>query len=71
MAYNNPPYTVFVPKPFNMSYSDAMNRLRQWLDCKKLVSTGFKITTDGRIGFEISFSREHDAAEFLLFGWEQ
>jgi hypothetical protein len=68
MARKNPPSTVFVPKPLNMGYGDAMNRLRRWLDYKKLESTGFKITTDGRIGFEISFSSEHEATEFQLFG---
>jgi hypothetical protein len=38
---------------------------------QKLESTGFKITTSGPIGFEISFSSEHDATEFQLFGWER
>jgi hypothetical protein len=66
MARKSPPRTVFVSKPLNMGYNDAMSRLRQWLDSKRLESTGFKITAEGPIGFEISFSSEHDAAEFQL-----
>jgi len=54
-----------------LGYGDAMSRLRQWLDYQKLESTGFKITTNGPIGFEISFSSAHDATEFQLFGWER
>lgn len=69
MARKSPPRTVFVSKPLNMGYNDAMSRLRQWLDSKRLEFTGFKITTEGPIGFEISFSSEHDAAEFQLFNW--
>jgi hypothetical protein len=71
MARESPHSTVFVPKPLHMGYGDAMSRLRQWLDSKKLESTGFKITANGPIGFEISFSSEHDATEFQLFGWER
>jgi hypothetical protein len=71
MARGSPPTTVFVPKPLHLGYGDAMSRLRQWLDYQKLESTGFKITTNGPIGFEISFSSAHDATEFQLFGWER
>lgn len=62
---------MFVPKPLSMPYTEAMNRLRRWLDYKKLETTGFKITTDGRMGFEVSFSKERDAMEFQLFDWER
>lgn len=48
--------TVFVVKPFDMSYADAMRGLRMWFDYKKIQPNGFKIGTDGRIGFEIVFS---------------
>jgi hypothetical protein len=47
------------------------SRLRQWLDRRKLQTTGFKITTDGRVGFDVCFSSERDAAEFQLFDWER
>jgi hypothetical protein len=42
MAPKNPPCTVFVPKPFSMPYAEAMGRLHQWLDRRKLQATGFK-----------------------------
>jgi hypothetical protein len=71
MARKCLPCTVFVPKPLSMPYAEAMGRLRRWLDHRKLESTGFKITTDGRIGFEVCFSSERDAAEFQLFDWER
>ena len=54
-----------------MPYAEAMGRLRQWLDRRKLQTNGFKITTDGRIGFEVCFSSEREAMEFQLFSWEQ
>jgi hypothetical protein len=71
MAPEVGPYNVFVPKPLSMPYAEAMGRLRQWLDHRKLQTTGFKVTIDGRIGFEISFSSERDAAELQLFDWER
>jgi hypothetical protein len=55
----------------SMPYAEAMGRLRQWLDRRKLQTNGFKITTDGRIGFEVCFSSEREAMEFQLFSWEQ
>jgi hypothetical protein len=61
--------TVFVPKPPHMSYSDAMSRLHLWLDYKKIQLVSFKITTGGRVGFELMFASERDAAEFHLFDW--
>jgi hypothetical protein len=67
----NPPCTVFVPKPLSMPYAEAMGRLHRWLDRRKLQATGFKITTDGRIGFEVCFSSEREAMEFQLFDWER
>src|SRR5215469_2410722 len=63
------PTTVFVAKPFEVSYADAMRGLRIWLDYKKLQPTSFRITTEGRIGFEISFSTERDVADFGPFAW--
>jgi hypothetical protein len=71
MVRKKPPCTVFVPKPFSMPYGEAMGRLRQWIDYKKLEAAGFKITTDGRIGFEVCFLSEREAMEFQLFDWER
>lgn len=61
--------TIFVPKPSNMTYADAMSRLRMWLDHKKVQPAGFKITAGGHVGFEISFSSERDAQALELFDW--
>ena len=61
--------TVFLAKPLQLSYSDAMRGLRIWLDYKKLQPTSFRITTEGRIGFEIGFSTERDVAAFGPFAW--
>jgi hypothetical protein len=71
MVRKNAPCTVFVPKPLSMPYAEAMGRLHQWLERRKLQTTGFKITTDGRIGFEVCFSSEREAMEFQLFDWER
>jgi hypothetical protein len=65
--------TVFVAKPFEMSYADAMQRcLRTWLDHEKIQPAGFKISseaTETRIGFEITFSTEQEALAFGRFKW--
>jgi hypothetical protein len=61
--------TVFLAKPLRMSYSDAMRGLRIWLEYKKLQPASFRITTEGRIGFEIDFSTERDVAAFGPFAW--
>jgi hypothetical protein len=61
--------TVFVPKPSDVTYADAMGRLRMWLDYKKVQPVGFRITAGGEVGFEISFSSERDAQAFELFDW--
>lgn len=63
------PTTVFVVKPFEMSYADAMRGLRMWLDHRKIQPTGFKVATDGKIGFEISFLTKQDARAFRRFEW--
>ena len=70
MAFNPiAPTTVFVAKPFEMSYADAMSRLRTWLDHQKIQPTGFKIATEARIGFEITFLTEQEAQAFECFEW--
>ena len=61
--------TVFIAKPSDMTYTDAMTHLRAWLDYRKVQPCGFKITAGNQIGFEISFSSERDAQAFELFDW--
>jgi outer membrane lipoprotein-sorting protein len=61
--------TVFVAKPVEMSYADAMLGLRVWLDHEKIQPAGFKLYTGGRIGFEFIFSTERDALAFKGFEW--
>jgi len=63
------PTTVFVAKPFQISYADAMCGLRVWLDHTKLQPAAFKIARDGKIGFEITFSTEQEARAFRRFKW--
>ena len=60
---------TFVPKPFGLSYAEAMTQLRMWLDARKVQPADFRITADGKIGFEIGFLSEHDAQTFDLFEW--
>ena len=63
------PTTVFVAKPFEISYADAMRGLRVWLDHKKIQPAAFKVATGGKIGFEITFSTEQEALVFSRFEW--
>ena len=69
MSPSAPRLTVFKAKPFEMSYSDAMSRLRMWLDFNKIQPCGFKITAAGKIGFELTFSSQLDATAFGAFEW--
>jgi hypothetical protein len=71
MACESSPYIVFVPKRLSMPYREAMSRLRVWLDYKKIEAASVKVTTDGRIGFEVSFVSERDAEEFQYFDWDR
>jgi len=52
-----------------MSYGDGMNTLRMWLDARKIYPSAFKLHTNGRVGFQISFLTERDARAFELFDW--
>jgi len=64
------PLTVFLAKPPSMPYGEAMNRVRIWLDYKKIEHAAFKLAPSGRIGFEIGFCTEHDATVFKSgFSW--
>ena len=60
---------VFIPKPPHLTCGDAMSQMRMWLDYRKVQPCTFKITADGRIGFELSFANERDAQAFELFDW--
>ena len=72
MAFNPiAPTMVFVAKPFEVSYADAMRGLRTWLDHNKIQPAGFKIATEARIGFEITFRTEQDALAFRGFEWRR
>ena len=65
-----PPTTVFIAKPFEISYADAMRGLRVWLDHKKIQPAAFKVATPGgQIGFELTFSTEQEALAFRRFEW--
>ena len=65
MAFNPfAPTMVFVAKPFEITYADAMRRLRTWLDHKKIQPATFKIATEARGGFEITFLTEQEALAF-------
>jgi hypothetical protein len=67
--YPTAPTTVFVAKPFEISYADAMRGLRTWLDHRQVQPAGFKIARNGKIGFEITFLTEQDALTFGSFEW--
>ena len=64
------PCAVFIPKPAEVSFAEAMSRLRMWLDNKKVQTSGFRLRQTAEEGFEISFQSEHDAAAFDAdFAW--
>ena len=64
------PNAVFIEKPAEVSFAEAMSRLRMWLDNKKVQPSGFRFRPTEQEGFEISFQSEHDAAAFDAdFAW--
>jgi outer membrane lipoprotein-sorting protein len=65
------PRAVFISKPAEVSFAEAMSRLRMWLDNRKVQPTSFRLTTAGQEhGFEISFEHAHEAAVFdASFAW--
>lgn len=61
---------VFLTKPSEVSFAEAMSRLRMWFDHKKIQPTGFRLQPGDETGFEISFQSEGDASAFgTSFGW--
>jgi hypothetical protein len=62
--------TVFLSKPEQISYGEAMSRVRMWLDSRKVQTSVFKLAPDGRMGFELTFQSEDDATRFRSeFNW--
>jgi hypothetical protein len=62
-------HVVFITKPVGLSYGEAMNRLRMWLDNRKIQPASFRLPDDARIGFEIGFLNDRDAAALDDFDW--
>lgn len=64
---------VFLSKPSDISFAEAMSRLRMWFDNKKIQPSTFRLRPAGEeTGFEISFQHAHEAAAFDVgFGWHQ
>ena len=61
---------VFISKPSEISFAEAMSRLRMWLDNKKIQPTAFRVSTDKEIGFEIGFNDDNEATIFNAgFEW--
>ena len=56
-----------VLKPANLSFSEAMNRYRGWLDANHIDPLLFRSAdlTDGTVSFEIVFRNEGDAHLFV------
>ena len=57
---------VLIPKPANLSFSEAMNRYRRWLSANNIEPLLFKSANlpDGTMGFEIVFRTESEAELF-------
>jgi hypothetical protein len=53
----------------NIPANRAPGHLRTWLDVKKIQPSSFKITADGRMGFELTFISEANAEAFEPFNW--
>jgi hypothetical protein len=63
---------VFLPKPSQVSFAEAMSRLRMWFDHKKIQPTGFRLRPGDETGFEISFQNEGHASAFHAdFAWDR
>jgi hypothetical protein len=62
----NPLGAVLVPKPADLSFSEAMNRYRSWLNVNNIEPLLFRSAdlTDGSLGFEIVFRTESEAEFF-------
>ena len=59
------PIAIAVELPIGMSFGNAMNEVRSWLDSKKIEPASFKpVTRHDGIGFEISFRSSREAELF-------
>jgi len=64
------PCAIFLPKPSEVSFAEAMSRLRLWFDHKKIQPTAFHLHRGDKVGFQISFRSETDATAFDVgFAW--
>jgi hypothetical protein len=62
--------SVFMSKPEHVSYSEAMSRVRMWLDYRKIHTSAFELAPGGRSGFKIAFQSGEDASRFRSeFTW--
>jgi hypothetical protein len=60
---------VFIPKPTNLSMREATRQILLWLDSRKLQPISFKFATGGRLGFDVGFRSEAEAAAAEAFHW--
>ena len=58
----SPALSVRVPKPVDLTFAELMNRLRMWLDYRKIQPASFRTFDD--LSVEISFRSEDDASAF-------
>jgi hypothetical protein len=64
------PSAVFLPMPSDVSFAEAMSRLRMWFDNKKIQPTTFRLKHGEATGFEIGFQNESEASTFDAgFDW--
>jgi hypothetical protein len=60
---------IDLPIPSEVSFVEAMKRLRMWFDSKKIQPRTFRLKDDGAV-FAISFETEADASIFNAgFEW--
>jgi hypothetical protein len=60
---------ICLPKPPDMTFSEAMRVLQLWLADRRLHPCSFKITADMTGGFEVSFTSERDVLALEEFQW--
>jgi hypothetical protein len=64
------PCAIFLPQPSDVSFAEAMSRLRLWFDHKKIQPTAFQLIRGDEVGFEIRFRSEGDTSAFDVgFAW--
>jgi hypothetical protein len=64
------PSAVFLPMPSEVTFAEAMSRLRMWFDHKKIQPRDFRLAGGAATGFEIQFQNEREASAFDAgFDW--